>query len=217
MENIRKQITDINVISATLWLVRHGQTDWNFAGRWQGQSPAAPPLNGVGLAQALALRDQLKGRQFSAVYSSDLLRARQTAGLLAEPLGMPVTLESRLREMDLGDWEGMFSSEIRTSFSRELEQRHWDPLHTPAPGGESPLQVAKRVLPAVDEIALRHAGESVLIVAHGISLAVITCMAQGIPLEKLYEHIPDNAMLVPVEWRLPRIARDLIHEKQFVV
>ena len=188
----------------TLWLVRHGQTDWNLTGRWQGQASHAPELNDVGRTQALSIRDQLKNVRFSAVYSSDLLRSRQTAELIAEPFGLPVTLEPRLREMNLGSWEGMLSDDIRAQFPQELMMRDLDPLNTRAPQGESPLEVAARVYAAMDDIAAKHPGNSVLIVGHGVSLAVIICRAEGIPLERVYEHIPDNAKPYRVEWKESR-------------
>lgn len=185
----------------TFWLVRHGQTDWNLTGRWQGQASHAPELNDAGRTQALAIREQLMDVRLAAVYASDLLRSRQTAELIAKPFGLPVTLEPRLREMNLGAWEGMLSEDIRAQFPQELMMRDQDPLHTPAPQGESPLDVAARVYAAMDDIAARHRGESVLIVGHGVSLAVIVCRAQGIPLERVYEHIPENAKPYRVEWK----------------
>lgn len=183
-----------------LWLVRHGQTDWNLAGRWQGQSPAAPNLNATGRAQAIALREHLKDVRFAALYASDLPRSRATAELLAEPLGLTVTLEPRLREINLGAWEGMLADEIEARYPQELAERKRDPWHTRAPGGEAPREVAERVLAAVDEMAARHRGRAILIVAHGLSLAVILCHAQGIPLEQVYDHIPDNAAPRRVAW-----------------
>jgi broad specificity phosphatase PhoE len=183
-----------------LWLVRHGQTDWNLTGRWQGQSPDAPTLNETGRAQAIALRELLRDVRFAALYSSDLLRSRATAELLAEPLGLTVTLEPRLREINLGAWEGMLSEDIEAQYPQELTERKRDPWHARAPGGESPREVAERVRAAVDEIAERHRGEAVLIVAHGLSLAVIICHAGNIPLEQVYEHIPENARLQRVQW-----------------
>jgi broad specificity phosphatase PhoE len=183
------------------WLVRHGQTDWNLTGRWQGQSSEAPSLNETGRKQALALLDQLKHVQFSAIYSSDLLRSRQTAELIANHLCLGVTLESRLREMNLGDWEGMLSDEIQSQYPQELAERTCNPLHAHAPGGESPLQVAKRVVAAVQDIGMRGHDKPVLIVAHGISLAIIACLARCIPLNKLYEYVPDNAKLIHVQWK----------------
>jgi broad specificity phosphatase PhoE len=203
MEKLKIQKAEANVARSNLWLVRHGQTDWNLTGRWQGQSLDAPALNEFGQAQTLAIRDQLMHMDFSAIYSSDLFRSYQTAELLAEPLSLPVTLEPRLREMDLGEWEGMLSDEIRTRYPQELGERARNPLTTPAPQGESPLQVVKRVIAAVDEIVMRHCDGSVLIVAHGISLAVITCLARGIPLDELYDNVPDNAKPYTVQWETP--------------
>lgn len=187
----------------SIWLVRHGQTDWNLAGRWQGQSPDAPPLNQTGRAQVLALGSQLKAPPISVIYASDLLRTRQTAELLAKPLGLQVILEPRLREMDLGEWEGMLSDEIKAQYPRELAERTRDPLNTQAPGGEALIQVVERCLAAADEIAARHPDETVMIIAHGVSLAALICLSQGIPLECLYENIPENAELFQIEWRAP--------------
>ena len=183
------------------WLLRHGQTDSNRAGRWQGQAPSAPPLNDTGRAQALAVRDQLKGVEFAAIYPSDLLRSRQTAELIAECLGLPITLEPRLREMNLGTWEGMLSDEIKAKFSREVAERARDPLNMRAPQGESPKEVAERVIPAMVEIAAKHREKSVLIVAHGMPLARMSCYAQGIPLHNVYENIPGNAKPFRLKWK----------------
>ena len=184
-----------------IWLVRHGQTDWNLTGRWQGQATGAPGLNDMGRAQALALRDQLQDVNFSAIYSSDLLRARQTAELIAEPLGLIVALELHLREINLGVWEGMLSSDVETQYPQELEERARDPFHARAPQGESPLEVAERVIATVNDIAKKYQDESILIVSHGVSLAVIICHAQGFPLDEVYEHIPENAKLCRVKWK----------------
>ena len=201
----------------SLWLVRHGQTDWNLTGRWQGQSPLAPALNETGRRQARAVRAHLQRECISAIYSSDLLRSRQTAQLIAEDLHLPVGLEPRLREMNLGDWEGMLFEDIQAGYPRKLLERARDPWNTSAPGGESPAQVAERVNSAVNEIAARHRGETVLIVADGISLAVILCQARGFPLERLYEHIPANAELCQVEWGTPLYAGEWIRGNYSVV
>jgi len=184
-----------------LWLVRHGQTDWNLTGRWQGQASDAPGLNETGRAQALSAREPLKDVRISAIYSSDLLRSIQTAELVAEPSGLSVNPEPGLREIDLGVWEGMLSEDIQKQYPVELETRAKDPFHVRAPQGESPSEVAERVLAAVSDIVKRHPNESVLIVAHGVSLAIILCHALGIPLEQVYEYIPENAKPYCVEWK----------------
>ncbi len=184
-----------------LWLVRHGQTDWNLTGRWQGQSSEAPGLNDKGRSQVLEICRQLKERSVTIIYSSDLLRARQTAALIAESLNLTVSLEARLREINLGVWEGMLSEEIEAKYPGELAERSRDPFHTHAPNGESPREVAERVLTAVAEIAGNHPHESILIVSHGVSLGVIICHSQGFPLEDVYHHIPENAQAYQVLWR----------------
>ncbi|HEU0295522.1 MAG TPA: histidine phosphatase family protein [Anaerolineales bacterium] len=196
-----RDIWKAQVAMADFWLVRHGQTDWNRAGRWQGQTLSAPPLNDTGRAQALAVCDQLMGLEFSAIYSSDLLRSRQTAELIAEGLRLPIVLEPRLREMNLGAWEGRLSEEIEAEYSRELVERGCDPLNMRAPQGESPRDVAERVIPALAEIAAKHREKSVLIISHGIPLALMACCAQGISLEKVYENIPRSAEPFRLEWR----------------
>jgi broad specificity phosphatase PhoE len=183
-----------------LCLIRHGQTDWNLSGRWQGQSPDAPPLNETGIAQARAILAGLPRANVSAVYSSDLLRARQTAGIIAQSLGLTIILEPRLREMNLGAWEGMLSADIKAQYPRELEEREKNPFEARAPQGESPREVAERVIAAADEIAAHHPNQSVLIVSHGVALAVILCRAYGISFNEVYEHIPDNAKQYRVEW-----------------
>jgi broad specificity phosphatase PhoE len=183
-----------------LWLVRHGQTDWNLTGRWQGQAPHAPGLNDLGRAQSLAILAQLKSAHLSAIYASDLLRARQTAELIARPLGLTVSLEPRLREMNLGAWEGMLSSDVETQYPHELEERKRNPFHTRAPGGESPHEVADRVFVVMDEIAQKHPDDSILIVSHGVSLAVIICHAKGFPMDEVYEHIPGNLQPQLILW-----------------
>lgn len=192
--------TDHHKTTTELWLIRHGETNWNLTGRWQGQAPDAPGLNETGRAQALTIYEQIKESNFSAIYSSDLLRARQTAELIAQPLGLSIFFEPRLREIDLGKWEGMLSEEIEAIYPQELAQRARDPFHSPAPDGESPYDVAKRVLIAINEIATRHPAESILIVAHGVSLAVILCHSQGIQMDEVYQHIPGNAQPCIVQW-----------------
>ena len=136
-------------------LARHGETEWNRVGRWQGQ--ADPPLNDTGRQQAKALAAQLEDDEIAAVYSSDLRRARETAGIVAQRLGLPVTEERALREIDVGSWSGLTRDEVRErypdGFARWLagEIGH---------DGETREQLADRVVGAVEHIANAHSGES---------------------------------------------------------
>ena len=183
-----------------IWLVRHGQTDWNLTGKWQGQSPNAPGLNDTGREQALIAREQLLGKKFSAIYSSDLLRSLQTAELIAEHLGLAVNSDPRLREMNLGAWEGLFRDEIEKQYPQDLAACAQNPFYAHTTKGESPHDVAERVLTAINELASKHRDESILVVAHGISLAVIICHTQGFPMEEVYNHLPKNAQPYCVYW-----------------
>lgn len=158
-----------------LILVRHGETDWNAQHRYQGWSD--PPLNEVGLRQAAALAARLAGEQVGAFYASDLQRATQTAQIVAEGHGQPVATDPRLREISFGDWEGATFDEIRARWPGEADAWLDDSLRVAAPGGETLAQVAGRVQDALDDIAEKHAAQTVLLVAHGGTLRVLLCLA----------------------------------------
>jgi len=181
-----------------LCLVRHGQTDWNLEGRYQGQSDI--PLNATGCSQAHDLAGKLKGHRFSAIYTSDLQRAQATADAIAADLDLPVITDTRLREINQGDWEGQFVDSIRNQYAELWKQRTTDPASIRPPGGETVREVAERVYAAVDDIAHNHPTGSVLIVSHGLALATVLCKVRGIPIGQAYSVIPENTEPVWVEW-----------------
>jgi broad specificity phosphatase PhoE len=148
----------------TLLLVRHGETDWNAEGRLQGHTDR--PLNDYGRRQARALADRLADDGVTAVYASDLIRARETAEIVAERLGLPVGVDPDLRERNWGNWEGLTGSERdRVEHVGEAVDAH-----------------EERVLRAVRRIAERHPGERVVVVTHGGSLRRIQVAAVGMAL-----------------------------------
>ncbi len=183
----------------SIWLVRHGQTDWNLEGIFQGQ--ADPPLNANGLAQAAQIAEQLTDAGIEAIYCSDLQRALRTAQIIGEKLALLPQVDPRLREISLGEWEGMKKEQIQAIFPEVWNRRRLDPVHVPAPGGENLLQLAKRVWTATDLIAQRYPSGRVLIVSHGASLACIICRAQRVALKRAFHIIPDNAHPIQIEWR----------------
>lgn len=182
-----------------LCLVRHGQTDWNLEGRYQGQSDV--PLNENGRAQAKSLAEQLKDQTFAAIYSSDLMRARDTAETVANHLGLPVQIEPRLREINQGEWEGVLVEDIKARYAEIWSQRTEDPASVRPPGGETVGEVAERVYAALDDIARRHPSENVLIVSHGLAIATAICRARGIPIGQAYTFIPENVEPVWLIWK----------------
>ncbi len=182
----------------TLWLVRHGQTDWNVEGRYQGQTDV--PLNPAGLQQAYAVAAELTGKPFDAVFSSDLQRARVTAEVIARALRLPVQIDARLRENNQGQWEGQNYRHLVDCFQAEMQARRDDPYGFRPPDGESVAEVAARVAQAIDDVALAYPGGRVIIVSHALALATLLCRANGLPLREVYAHLPHNAHPEVVEW-----------------
>lgn len=162
--------------------VRHGETDWNIEQRMQGHIDLA--LNALGQAQAAAL-----GRHFSdclaaALYSSDLLRARQTAQPIAEALGLPPRLDPALRERHFGRCEGLTLDEVAVRHVEDAQAFTCrDPDYAAPGGGESRRQHQSRVLDCVARLARAHRGQTIVIVTHGGVLDVIYRHASGLPLD----------------------------------
>ncbi len=184
----------------TLWLIRHGQTDWNLDGRYQGQSDV--PLNAAGLDQAAAFAASLCGQHFDALYSSDLARACQTAQVIAACTGLPVRTDPRLREINQGEWQGRTLDEIKGIYNESAQARRVtiDPVTARAPGGESVWEVSQRMAQAADDIASRCPSGRVLVVSHGLALATLYCQAENLPLAKVYSHIPENTQATIIDW-----------------
>jgi broad specificity phosphatase PhoE len=181
----------------TLILVRHGETDWNAQHRWQGHSDT--PLNAAGRNQAGVLAGELK--RVDAVYSSDLARARETAEILAERIGLEVRLDPRLRERGFGAWEGLTTEEIESSFP--AEQRRWRAgIGAGAPDAEPFDAFAARVGSFVEEVGHRHVGEEVLVVAHGGTIRVIHALAAGLDYVRDHRSIPAVANCHPSRYAL---------------
>lgn len=181
-----------------LWLIRHGQTDWNLEGRLIGQTDL--PMNPAGFAQVEELAARLDGHRFSAVYSSDLLRARQTAEILSRRLSLPVHYDPRLREINQGDWEGEVFETITERYPQIIAALQTDPLHVRPPGGETLAELDGRLRAALDDLTASHPNESVLVVSHGLALAVLLAHARGLPLESARELVPENAAPIVVSW-----------------
>ena len=163
-----------------LW--RHGRTEWNVTGRFQGQGDV--PLDSVGLGQAEQAARILATFDPVALYSSDLSRAYQTATALAELVNLPIQTDKRLREIHVGSWEGLLGSEIRAQ-NPDLAERLWrgeDVRRSPT--GESPGEVAERMAEVLGEIAESAPdGSTVIAVTHGLAARVGSCRFVGLPFE----------------------------------
>ena len=180
---------------ARLLLIRHGETDWNRAGRWQGHADV--PLSDHGRPHATALGERVRalGEAFDAIYTSDLTRARDTAEAIATALGVRVTEDSSWREMDLGRWSGSSRDEIR-----ELYPEEWRRIAAgedlPRGGGETLAAFAARVGDALERLAALHAGRLVAVVTHGGTIRIALLHALGLPLTRLR----DVAVVANTDW-----------------
>ncbi len=154
-------------------LLRHGQTAWNAGRRFQGQSDI--PLDPTGVRQADAAAELLAGQEADTVLASDLLRARDTATPLARRLGLPVTLDPRLRETDLGRWEGLTHEEVRTSFPQEWDDWISGRLERRG-GGESRDEVGVRMRAALADAS----GDTVILVTHGAAARTLAVSLLGL-------------------------------------
>jgi len=173
----------------TILVARHGETDWNREGRWQGW--ADPTLNATGRAQARQLADELRDTPFDAVYSSDLRRAFETAEILAG--GVPVVADAGLREIDIGSWSGLTRAEIDLRFP-----------DGDRPDGETHEQHGTRVRAAVIRIAREHLGERILLVTHGGTIRSIHDVISELPYHPvpnchvLEVHFRDDRLIAPI-------------------
>ena len=184
-------------MTTRLILVRHGETDWNLEGRYQGEADI--PLNERGREQARLLTERLRGERIEAIYASDLSRASETAEIIAEALGQEVrTLES-LREVDTGVWTGLTFEEVESRYPEHLKEWRADPLRVKRLEGESYLALFERTKPAIGGIVEAHPDQTVLIVGHGGNIKCIVLDGLGVRAERAIEiarrFAADNASL----------------------
>ena len=180
----------------TILLARHGESDWNRAGRWQGH--ADRPLTGRGRAQARALADRLADVELDAVYSSDLTRAFETAEAVAAPRGLRVRRLATLREVDVGAWSGLTRGEAEERFPEAYAR--WIAGGEGWEDGETYDQLTDRVAAAIRSIAAGHPGARVLVVAHGGSIRAIHASALGVDVHtyRRVQRVEPNATLSAV-------------------
>uniref|UniRef100_A0A7C2J0R4 Alpha-ribazole phosphatase n=1 Tax=Ammonifex degensii TaxID=42838 RepID=A0A7C2J0R4_9THEO len=184
-------------MGARLYLVRHGETIWNHALRYQGHADV--PLSDRGVKQAEALARRLKDERFAAFYASDLVRALETARIIARPHGGTVIPVPALKEINFGAWEGLTRDEIKARFP-EVSQQWWTvPYETRLPGGETLREVADRAVAALLEIAARHEGEQVLVVSHGGTIRAAIGSLLRMDLNQYWRLRQDNTALNIVE------------------
>ncbi len=154
-----------------IYLIRHGESDWNAARRWQGMAPTG--LNTVGRRQAQALADFLRDRPIGAVYSSDLPRALETAHILAAALGVLPQVDARWREINIGVFEGMTTAEVEQAYPAELAAWRADMPDYRVPNGETRRELQDRAAAAWEQAAAGAKGGEVAVVSHGGTIRLL--------------------------------------------
>ena len=170
-----------------LYMVRHGQTAASRENRFTGSSD--PPLTAVGEAMAEAFARAYASSTWAAIYTSPMLRARQTADALVRLTGVQATVEDGLKEIGYGEWEGLRQEDVKQRWPEAFE--HWadDVASRGTPGGETAFHVAARAMRVVEAIRSRHQHGNVLIVSHKATLRVITCALLGLDVRLFRERI----------------------------
>ena len=191
--------------SFRLLLVRHGETDANREFRMQGVSDNS--LNEEGRRQLACTADRLAGEKIDAVWASDLARAIESAEPIAARHGLTVQTDPRLREQDLGDWEGDVWFDLPKLYGQAALDSFMGDMDYGPPGGESKREVLSRVSPAILEIGARYEGGTVCIVAHGGPVMMFIYQAMRIPFGKENRFYAANGSLSELErmdgfWRL---------------
>jgi probable phosphoglycerate mutase len=179
-----------------LLLARHGETDWNRDRRWQGH--ADRPLTARGRAQAADLAARLADLPLDAVYASDLRRARDTAEPVATAHGLELVQLPKLREVNVGSWQGLTREEAEARFPAGFQR--WREGGTGWQSGESYGDMSARVLATVERIANEHRGGRVLVVTHGGPIRAIHGAALGMDVEayRRIRPVEPNALLSAV-------------------
>ena len=193
-------------------LTRHGETHWNRIRRFQGRSNL--PLNAAGRKQARALALALKDEPLSAIYSSPLLRAMETAKFIKvfHP-SVPLFDEAGLVEMDLGDFEGLEAQHWATKYPDFLKTWQARPASVKMPGGESLSEVQVRALDALERIIQFHPpGSTLLLCCHNFVNLTILCYALGIPLDRFREIRQETATLNILYMKGKRLRAEVVNE-----
>ena len=176
---------------AKLYLVRHGETDYNNALRFQGQTDI--PLNQTGIRQAEKVAGFFKDIPLQAIYTSSLKRARTTAEIIGKRKGIEPQVTDALREMSFGIWENMNSNDIQKKYAKEWKDFFASPASTKIPQGESMSDVQKRAYPEVQRILDQYPEGDVAFVAHGGIIRVLICTMLGLDLNRAWHLHVGNA------------------------
>ncbi len=180
------------------YLIRHGRTDWNDLNHIQGKSDI--PLNEKGIKQAhdLANKIRMDNLPIKHIYTSPLIRATQTASIISEAINIPYHTLDGLREVDLGDWEGLTWEDIAVSFPENYNEWYVERRYTKACGGESYNDMLIRTLDTLKGLASIH-NEDTAIVSHSAVIMALMCYINNAPFTQMRSYKPANASITVID------------------
>jgi broad specificity phosphatase PhoE len=179
-----------------LYITRHGETVWNAEKRLQGWKDSQLTENGIHNAKALG--SSLKGTSFVSVYASPSDRTVQTAKYIMDNQNVPLKLDDRLKEINMGDWEGLTQAEV-SEYDADLFHAFWNTPHLYVPvKGEGFFDVQKRAMEAISMIRSQHESGNILVVTHTVVIKCLLAYFKRLPIEKLWEppYIHDTSLTV---------------------
>ena len=178
----------------TLYIVRHGETDWNKMGKYQGITDV--PLNENGLNQAKACGEALKDITFDRILSSDLSRALVTAETIRGDRTTPITVDKRLRELNFGDWEAMLFSDIEARWPGLIDEMYLRPHLVKVPNGESFKDLQDRAWAGLEEFLNKNDEEETLLIAcHGGTIRTLLCKLLDISISHCWNFSQGNTAI----------------------
>ncbi len=176
-----------------LYLIRHGQTEWNVSMRFQGQADI--PLNETGHKQGAELGRYFARRTIDRIYTSDLQRAQETAAYIGNVHQLEAAVLPELREIAFGSWEGLTMPEIQTRFPVEADLWRHDPARLQIPGGEVYADAQCRVCAAIRRIVAECLGRQVAVVSHGGVIRLVLAAFLGLDLSGIWRLGQDSAAI----------------------
>jgi broad specificity phosphatase PhoE len=169
----------------TLYITRHGETEWNTQKKMQGWSDSELTKNGK--RNAVLLGNRVREINFDAIYSSPSKRAKITAELIKDDRDIPIIIDDNLMEINMGKWEGQAVSFIKEKYPDEFHS-FWNAPHLyNSLNGESFDELKNRVLKSITSIQEKHSSGSILIVTHSVVIKTLCAYFKNLPLDKLWE------------------------------
>lgn len=183
-----------------LILVRHGESEWNRIGRYQGQLDA--PLSELGLRQAQALAERLSNEKLDAIYSSPLQRARRTAGAISEfHPSLEIQEDLALLEIHHGDWQGLFAADVRERYAHDLEEWRTFPTRCQMPNGESFSNILKRTLNFRERVCQEYGPNATVVAStHDVVVKILIADALGMHMDRINRLWITNASISVIEY-----------------